>query len=685
ARYARNYLHQKPLLSPDLKINLEAIKNDKRPLLGPYWFAKLGRILKAESTDTSVPERDPQDPERVVWKDSLQKFYDLFSQGEAITIADTFLVGAQSMVPIQDLIKTQVLGSLFGISPQASAQQAIIKKTRIERTKVQAADGSEKDGIRIDVYSLPPRSFEVGVNVSWFASLLKLSTGWQGGNGVAFSYIIADPQTKADRQYLAARLYPILYFNSTELLAGTDTELRNRQLKYTPHRLDAKVSARSTSIDTLYHQRFQTKAVQVLKYQPPAPTPEAITPTTPDFDPAKRELNFWVHSDRLESGNNFTSFLLSFIPKFQLGAAADNPANNFLGDTRGTTVTTEVEFTLNREALPQTSVETHVRGTRISNKDLVNLLHEASRRLGPIGEQYRLRQEATAEFANTQALYLFAASEVLNLKYEGLNKLRAVLRIPPAKSTTSPADPGQVLKNLLMIEGSMRGGARPPKPTGFRASLASFFGLTETQPADPGPAGEFTLLEGEDAYQAGLGRLRAWCDRYAERWPSDAPLVESLESKEWGPSVRTRHENTHRRGKTMVVDGRLWMFRCLKPWMWKMLETRGEYLSLREKKPEDLFKWYSKVAAIINDPEALPQFLAWLGEENFAYQIRVTGFRSGSEQKGPMDIGLQDYESSTIGAALPELQGTIQSLIQEKRISSDTVMSLLGGLSGTRN
>jgi hypothetical protein len=65
--------------------------------------------------------------------------------------------------------------------------------------------------------------------------------------------------------------------------------------------------------------------------------------------------------------------------------------------------------------------------------------------------------------------------------------------------------------------------------------------------------------------------------------------------------------------------------------------------------------------------------------------VHVTGFRVGSEQEDITSIGLADYASSTLGSGTAEIEGTIQSLVKQKKISPDTITNLEKGLEGTGN
>src|SRR6185295_6832333 len=127
---------------------------------------------------------------------------------------------------------------------------------------------------------------------------------------------------------------------------------------YSPHKLIAKVHSESNQLNLLFHQRYSANTTSTLAYQPPAPTKaELEKDPKSDFNPADRELDFWINTKTTQTGNNFTSFLLSLIPKLPLGKEAENPQNNFIGSNKGTKVTTEVEFTSWREGTPQTSFE----------------------------------------------------------------------------------------------------------------------------------------------------------------------------------------------------------------------------------------------------------------------------------------------------------------------------------------
>jgi hypothetical protein len=340
----------------------------------------------------------------------------------------------------------------------------------------------------------------------------------------------------------------------------------------------------------------------------------------------------------------------------------------------------------------------------------MEVLAEITSKLGPLGEKYKFSQEANDEFASVEEVKLYSVSEVLNFPSTAFRRIRDALRIHEfGDANQGELEEVQVLTNLLEIEGSLEGPDVPATPGSFvRAEgsvkqgvqatlqagapeLAARVAATQVSPApapEPAPP-KVRILTGDDAVQNGLNRLGAWCEKKGE--PVSNNVSDLVSNVRTNATPRRVHDfrRDHRYGKILEAGDHKWLFRCVKPWMWELLQARRTYLKRLNEKPAELYKSHTELASlvgIITKGGSFPQFLAWLGETNYAYQVRVSGFRPGSEQGDTeFDIGMRDYVSATLGSAQPEMQGTIQSLVREKKLSPDTVTNLLGGLSGAGN
>lgn len=95
---------------------------------------------------------------------------------------------------------------------------------------------------------------------------------------------------------------------------------------------------------------------------------------------------------------------------------------------------------------------------------------------------------------------------------------------------------------------------------------------------------------------------------------------------------------------TFEENGKKLTYKCLMPWMLKILSAREELI----KKPlprtgEDQIKWTNKLVNTVHKEMELPTFLKWIGNKNYFFQIRVTGFRVNDEN------GDMEYLSDSVG------------------------------------
>jgi hypothetical protein len=123
--------------------------------------------------------------------------------------------------------------------------------------------------------------------------------------------------------------------------------------------------------------------------------------------------------------------------------------------------------------------------------------------------------------------------------------------------------------------------------------------------------------------------LEAWCKKPMRHFMDAVFRVDS-----W-----VEHEG----GERIVYD-------CLKPWMKDLLKARRQVLR-REKplEPEEKVKLTTKLMRSLNRHMQVPKLLAWLGKENFFFQIKVSGFRTNDEN------GDSEYISDSVGTVDPGL------------------------------
>lgn len=91
-----------------------------------------------------------------------------------------------------------------------------------------------------------------------------------------------------------------------------------------------------------------------------------------------------------------------------------------------------------------------------------------------------------------------------------------------------------------------------------------------------------------------------------------------------------------------ILNDRGWMYDCMKPWMYKVFSL----LKQQEKEtltPETRIKWTAQLVQALEGGVEFTRLAQWLGDKNYFFQARISGFRKNQED------GDQAYISQSLG------------------------------------
>ncbi len=131
-------------------------------------------------------------------------------------------------------------------------------------------------------------------------------------------------------------------------------------------------------------------------------------------------------------------------------------------------------------------------------------------------------------------------------------------------------------------------------------------------------------FRGKDNLEKGYRSLNQWC----------AKPLRAVAGRVWKPN-----------GYWEVTDNIKYSWRCLKPWMRRVLNARFNYRHNQlPKTPEGKVDWTNALFGSLEAAIDLPTLLNWLGKDNFYFQIKISGFRTHDEN------GDTTYLSDTVGS-----------------------------------
>lgn len=611
----RDYTHVRPLLS--IK---EGTKVPWQDLLIPKFMNNISKVLLEKGLVTSPDGKSKRHP--------VDAFLAELREGEVFTITDSVALSSygQFTSSLDVLLGIAPLNFISSVSAGADGSRAILRQTSFMRTK---------EGVQVYVRSQNAKALGATLDLNYFINVMRIraNTSVTELNTDAFiidynpEYAELLDTDKADQQFVKDfvntrdNLRPAL----RALFKSNDPELLYGKFQYKKFEIDHNLKTKEMRSKFLALRVNSFSEDHLLKIRYPR------SADAPDLNPKDEEVTLFANKKGELKGRDLLGFATDWIEgllnkwkptaRVSLARSDDpNPANTPFGKAFWRMVTTEADLTVNSQQYPSVSVVQRVwGGWHLNRKKFLNLIQEVQGDLkGSSLASYRLIEPEA--FANVTAVDFYRITQNLSILPGGLNKLRDLVLQPDAngKPTKKARFLGKVLQKMSEKFGEKA-----------RANDREMFE-------------EVVTLLGGGNYERGMYNFKAMCEQdYARRHSGNSNHAYTGAPPAW-------------------INGT--NYECMLPWMQELLSLSANYPS--DKKAQT--KWLNNVVYILEQEIPRPQFLNFLGEENYIFFVRINGFRTGDED------GDIEYFSNTLGDPKKNIEyanGLIGMFANKTRIS----------------
>ncbi|MGE3758817.1 MAG: hypothetical protein AB7H97_13740, partial [Pseudobdellovibrionaceae bacterium] len=519
-------------------------------------------------------------------KEAHKKFLGELAEGEIFSITDTLAAGVQGTLTIP---VTALMGVdiVFSNSFSLGVNTKAIMFRRVTFSRDQGQ-------IKVYISSVKTGSIGASLDANFFMNIATLSRDFKKGQAVTRAYHMPEKyETDDELKNQVRAIQAVLMREDTSPVEDN----------FQPFILDHDMKSDVTKGKFLFWRWTWYEEKHRVKIQPPIPPDQ-------NLDPREHERTLVSHRYLRRAGRNYYSFLSDVIdgvigysklewvkPGVLTTNSGDDPAASFLGSSKTYSITTEDEVTPGKDSAPVTISKTAWMGWVLSKERVLAVLDQIENRLNTLP----VRGEITSSTVSTKG----DASKTLRgntfiIDRNVFNDMRQLQFYEISSSWIVRSEGLNKLVKFIM-------GNKGAKP-GFN------FG------------GKDAYTESDMIVITGLVNLMGGKEVFEK-----ACLVQKLNK-----NPGTFPDNLAF-GKT---------YDCLLKWQSQVLTFRRKYEKLDG---EGRVEWLNELVKVLEENIPLKNLMDYLGAENFFFQVRVSGFRTGDESIDDKTFREESYVSSTIG------------------------------------
>ena len=394
-QYSRNYVHVTPI--SDMAT---AWKNKWTNLFVPSFMDTLAKTL------TGTPGEDPGA--------AIDTFLAKMTPGEMFIITDGFTGSATAgvQIPVGAMLGLMTPFTNLSAGGDIGGSYVILNRTTITRTQ---------DGFQVYLSRIHTGAFETQLDVQFYIKLITLANVLSKGKSDTKAFTFPDSFSGDQAKQFQKAIGSLIRKNNSELL----------EADFEPYNISHQNKGDKLSFDLGPWSWSKRENMQELKITPPVdPTGRYVAK---DF--TRTVLNGTITKI---SGADYIDFLSSivqsFVSWFDLGSnsVGDDPASGFLGTSKTTSISTQLETTPGRPNNTFLKLQQSYSGWTISQKHFLKIIEKMTAQIGNYNPNGGLLDPS--EFSQTKKIQAYTILWNM-LVYE--NGIRQAMTLLDIKNTST--------------------------------------------------------------------------------------------------------------------------------------------------------------------------------------------------------------------------------------------------------
>lgn len=566
--YNRSYVHVRPI--NDIKT---AFKDNWGHIAVPFSMAKISNVLnQKEGEDSST---------------AISNFLSELKTGEMFIVVDGVTLGNTTMIGIP-------IGAMLGFAPPLTSisetinivnQYAILSRTTFYK--------SEK-GLQVYLSKIKTLNNGITADTEFFLKIFSLDLAKMNGNAHTQAYVFpAELADENERKNFQSGVRALLRRNNSDLI----------EQNFKPYELDHESDGKRFKVKVGPWQWTKRETMNRL---------DIIPPVDARYNADDHKRTVIQGQINKVSGSDFYGFFGGILNRFVSfinlggGSRGDDPASNFMGKSKSTIVSTEIETTDSRPNKTIIKIQQTHAGWTMRKKKLLKLLDAIGDRLGGFNPNGGLIDEDS--FSQTKRVQAYNIVWNLSIYENGVDKLLNVLNMDVYNTRAA---------------------------TNFMANL---MGMDEYNKFCNDNSRPVTFMNGPIPVEA----YENFTNRAIETVNGQTTFVACAT-----PWMQIIFDMRHQLKKHKVV-----------------FEKNIHDESIAEKK----IHWINKTLMKLESQMDLALLIKWVGTDESYFQVSVAGYRKGDE-RAQDEEGRSTYFSNTVGSMNNTIKsGPIDEIAKESQI-----------------
>lgn len=387
--YNRSYVHVRPI--DDIKSGL---KDNWSHVAVPFTMAKLSNILQATTeADTAV---------------SIENFLKELKTGEMLIIINGYTFSNHINIGIPLAAMLGAVGPLSQIQETISGmnQYAISSRTTITKTK---------DSLHVYTSDIRNFNHEINADTNFFIRLFGITGTKLKGRGYTDAFILPDTlNTDEEKKAYQSGISKLLRRNSSTII-----EKNFKPIELVHHSKGKRLKLKLGPL-----QWTKRESTHRLEITPPESRDGSYRAEDDIRKVVQGQINRISGVDMYGFLGGILNSIYSFI-NIGGGLRGDDPASNFLGRSKSTIVSTELETTTGYDNKTLLKIQKNYAGWNMNNKKLLKLLDKISNSLHEFNPNGNLIDKNS--FVQTKKIQSFNIISTLSIYESGVDKILDVL------------------------------------------------------------------------------------------------------------------------------------------------------------------------------------------------------------------------------------------------------------------